>query len=45
MTCRFLRAHDAGDHEMVFGAVLDMEIDPDARPLVFYRGGFSRIDR
>ncbi|HLI73775.1 MAG TPA: flavin reductase family protein [Acidimicrobiales bacterium] len=38
--CRFLRAHDAGDHEIVLGLVVDMGVHK-GRPLVFYRGGFG----
>jgi flavin reductase (DIM6/NTAB) family NADH-FMN oxidoreductase RutF len=40
--CRFLRAHDAGDHEIVLGLVLDMGVNK-GRPLVFYRGGFGGV--
>ena len=38
--CQFLRAHDAGDHEIVLGLVRDMGVNK-GRPLVFYRGGFG----
>jgi flavin reductase (DIM6/NTAB) family NADH-FMN oxidoreductase RutF len=41
--CRFLRAHDAGDHEIVLGLVLDMGVNK-GRPLVFYRRGFGGFD-
>jgi len=40
--CRFLRAHDAGDHEIVLGLVVDMGVNK-GRPLVFYRGGFGGV--
>jgi flavin reductase (DIM6/NTAB) family NADH-FMN oxidoreductase RutF len=41
--CAFLRAHDAGDHELVLGRVLDMGVRP-GRPLLYYRGGFGRFE-
>ena len=41
--CRFVRSHDAGDHELVIGAVQDMGVGP-GRPLVYYRGGFGRFE-
>lgn len=41
--CAFVRAHDAGDHELVIGAVQDMGVNP-GRPLVYYRGGFGRFE-
>jgi 3-hydroxy-9,10-secoandrosta-1,3,5(10)-triene-9,17-dione monooxygenase reductase component len=41
--CRFVQAHDAGDHELVVGRVLDMGVRP-GRPLIYYRGGFGRFD-
>jgi 3-hydroxy-9,10-secoandrosta-1,3,5(10)-triene-9,17-dione monooxygenase reductase component len=43
VACVFLRAHDAGDHEIVVGAVQDMGVAP-GRPLVYYRGGFGRFE-
>ncbi len=41
--CRLVRVHDAGDHEVVLGSVLDMGVDGGAGPLLFYRGGFGRF--
>ncbi|MDA8033151.1 MAG: flavin reductase family protein [Actinomycetota bacterium] len=32
--------HDGGDHEIAIGTVVDLSVRRDARPLVFYRGGF-----
>ncbi len=40
--CRLLLAHDAGDHELVLGAVQDVDSTAGA-PLVFYRGRFVRL--
>ncbi len=42
--CRFVRAHDEGDHELVVGLVDDMGVDRRGRPLIFYRGGFGRFE-
>lgn len=36
--------HDAGDHELVVGRVLDLDIG-DGTPLLFYRSGFGGIRR
>lgn len=43
--CEFLLAHDAGDHEVVFGTVMDMGVDHEhgKGPLLYYRGGFGRF--
>ncbi len=42
--CRFVEAHDAGDHELVVGLVEDMGANSHRRPLLFYRGGFGRFE-
>ena len=42
--CSFVRAHEAGDHELVVGRVQDMGVDHRGRPLVYYRGGFGRFE-
>ena len=34
--------HEAGDHWIVVGRVLDLEIGHEGGPLVFFRGGFGR---
>jgi flavin reductase (DIM6/NTAB) family NADH-FMN oxidoreductase RutF len=41
--CRFVVSHDAGDHELVVGRVLDLGVQP-GRPLLYYRGGFGRFE-
>jgi len=38
--CRLERIFDAGDHELVTGFVLALEVS-DGEPLLFYRGGFG----
>ncbi len=42
--CRFVEAHDAGDHELVVGSVDDMGVRARGRPLLFYRSGFGRFE-
>jgi 3-hydroxy-9,10-secoandrosta-1,3,5(10)-triene-9,17-dione monooxygenase reductase component len=41
---RIIAEHDAGDHTVVIGSVLDMEVVHEGHPLLFYRGGFGRFD-
>ncbi|MGW1100662.1 flavin reductase family protein [Streptomyces sp. NPDC002455] len=41
--CELSGAYDAGDHELVIGTVLDIETRP-GKPLLFYRGGFNRLE-
>ena len=38
--CRLGLIHDAGDHELVTGTVVDLGIG-SGRPLIFYRGAFG----
>jgi flavin reductase (DIM6/NTAB) family NADH-FMN oxidoreductase RutF len=38
--CRLEQIFDAGDHELVTGFVLALEVS-DGEPLLFYRGGFG----
>ncbi|MEV0847811.1 flavin reductase family protein [Streptomyces sp. NPDC049954] len=40
--CALTEAYDAGDHELVIGAVRDIETH-HGQPLLFYRGGFNRL--
>ena len=40
--CKFVEAHDAGDHELVVGQVQEMGVN-GGRPLLFYRGGFGTL--
>lgn len=38
--CRLESIHDAGDHELVIGNVIELGVT-EGRPLLFYRGGFG----
>jgi flavin reductase (DIM6/NTAB) family NADH-FMN oxidoreductase RutF len=40
--CELLLVHDAGDHELVLGKVLDLGTNPGG-PLLFYLGGYGRL--
>jgi 3-hydroxy-9,10-secoandrosta-1,3,5(10)-triene-9,17-dione monooxygenase reductase component len=40
--CEIAAVHLAGDHWIVVGRVLDLEIGHEGGPLVFFRGGFGR---
>ncbi len=40
--CRIETVHEAGDHWIVVGRVLDLEVGHESGPLVFFRGGFGR---
>lgn len=46
--CRIADEHQAGDHVIVVGRVLEMEVQESeaaelGSPLIFYRGGFARL--
>jgi flavin reductase (DIM6/NTAB) family NADH-FMN oxidoreductase RutF len=46
LECRTHAVHDAGDHSIVVGEVLSLHVpSPDARPLIFYGGGYGRLAR
>jgi 3-hydroxy-9,10-secoandrosta-1,3,5(10)-triene-9,17-dione monooxygenase reductase component len=42
--CRLEDEHDAGDHVIAVGRVLDMGVPAESRPLLFYRGGYGRFE-
>ncbi len=42
--CTVVAEHDAGDHVIVVGRVLDLDVGHDGRPLVFYRGGYGHFE-
>jgi flavin reductase len=41
MDCRLHAAHEAGDHMIFIGAVVAMNVDPEATPLIFHGGGYG----
>ena len=42
--CRVYARHPAGDHTIVVGEV-EIATAHDARPLIYYRGGYTQLDR
>jgi flavin reductase (DIM6/NTAB) family NADH-FMN oxidoreductase RutF len=44
LSCQVTRVFDGGDHLIVVGQVMDIRIDdPDGKPLIFYRGRYTRL--
>jgi 3-hydroxy-9,10-secoandrosta-1,3,5(10)-triene-9,17-dione monooxygenase reductase component len=41
--CETEAEHDAGDHVIVVGRVLELGYATEGRPLLFYRGGYGRL--
>lgn len=44
MECRIVARHRAGDHTIVVGEVEAASVE-DARPLLYYRGGYAQLER
>ena len=44
LDCRLEAQYPGGDHTIVVGRVLDLDLREGARPLLFYRGRYSRMD-
>jgi flavin reductase (DIM6/NTAB) family NADH-FMN oxidoreductase RutF len=45
MECEVRSAIDAGDHTIYIGRVLNGEVGDGGAPLLFYRGGYRRLER
>lgn len=43
LDCSTEAVHDAGDHIIVVGRVLRLRYDKEARPLLYYRGRYTRF--
>jgi flavin reductase (DIM6/NTAB) family NADH-FMN oxidoreductase RutF len=43
LDCRLHAAHEAGDHMIFIGAVVALNIDPEAKPLVFHGGAYAAL--
>lgn len=41
--CRFEAEYPGGDHKIVVGRVVDLDMREGARPLLFFRGGYERM--
>jgi flavin reductase (DIM6/NTAB) family NADH-FMN oxidoreductase RutF len=42
--CETEQVHEAGDHHLVIGRVRELDVARTAGPLVFYRGGYGRVE-
>ena len=42
--CETVAEHDAGDHIIVVGHVLELGYASEGKPLLFYRGGYGRYE-
>jgi 3-hydroxy-9,10-secoandrosta-1,3,5(10)-triene-9,17-dione monooxygenase reductase component len=42
--CETDAEHDAGDHVIVVGRVLELGYQAEGKPLLFYRGGYGRYE-
>ena len=42
--CSVVATHDGGDHVIVVGRVLDLGVEQEGKPLLFYRGGFGTFE-
>ena len=42
--CRVVAEHDAGDHDIVIGRVIELDAAHTGKPLLFYRGGYGRFE-
>jgi 3-hydroxy-9,10-secoandrosta-1,3,5(10)-triene-9,17-dione monooxygenase reductase component len=43
LDCTLDAVHEAGDHWIVLGQVVDLGLDADAGPLLFYQGRYGRL--
>ncbi|QFG27407.1 flavin reductase family protein [Actinomadura sp. WMMB 499] len=44
LECRTRAVHDGGDHTIVVGEVVGLDVpNPDGRPLIFYGGGYRTL--
>jgi flavin reductase (DIM6/NTAB) family NADH-FMN oxidoreductase RutF len=44
MECRLAAVYEGGDHSIFLGEVLDLGRSPGAEALLFYSGGFHRLE-
>jgi flavin reductase (DIM6/NTAB) family NADH-FMN oxidoreductase RutF len=43
LDCRLHSTHDAGDHQIFIGEVLDLGFNPDGTPLIFHGGKYRLL--
>jgi flavin reductase len=44
LDCRVWASYDGGDHEIVVGEVLALDVGPADDPLLYYRSGYGRLE-
>jgi 3-hydroxy-9,10-secoandrosta-1,3,5(10)-triene-9,17-dione monooxygenase reductase component len=44
LACDLDALHEAGDHTIGIGRVTHIHADPDGEPLLFFRGGYGRLE-
>lgn len=42
--CETIAKHDAGDHVIVVGRIVELGYQHEGKPLLFYRGGYGRYE-
>jgi flavin reductase (DIM6/NTAB) family NADH-FMN oxidoreductase RutF len=42
--CEVLTRHEAGDHDIIIGAV-EVAVAHEGKPLLYYRGGYAQLER
>ena len=42
--CEIERVDEAGDHFFVLGRVIDLDVEHEGGPLIFFRGGYGRYE-
>jgi flavin reductase (DIM6/NTAB) family NADH-FMN oxidoreductase RutF len=42
--CEVLARHEAGDHDIIIGAV-EVAVAHEGKPLLYYRGGYAQLER
>ena len=43
LDCQFESEYPGGDHKIIVGRVLDLDMREGARPLLFFKGGYERM--
>ena len=42
--CEVVKRHEAGDHDVIIGAV-EVAVSNEGKPLLYYRGGYAQLER
>ncbi len=44
LECKIYARYEEGDHAIIIGAVTNVVADPDAAPLIFYKGTYGTVE-